>query len=369
MESQAVSKAIEAILDLARWAPSGDNAQPWTFRITGDRGVEVLIRRTNPNIYEYRNGEPTLISAGALLENIEIAAPAFGLKASWRYAASADDIDRIVVFFDDDNTATVSELFGEIPRRSVDRRRFKRDALTSEQKRVLSETLNQDMQVQWYDSLGDRLKIASLSALATNIRLTIPETFDVHRRVVDWDQVESEDKIPSRSLGLDPLTLKLTRWSMRKWSRTKLMNALGAPFFAALQMDLLPGLFCGSYFVIRLIRQPGEPDVQLLRAGQAIQRFWLAATKLGLVMQPCVAILAFWTYGVARENFTVFPKANNQAFRLATRAQTVFGGNDEIVFMARIGKPRGHSPSRSVRLPLAKLLQNSPQSSVNGVEL
>src|SRR6478752_1911235 len=106
MENQAATGAIEHVLDLARWAPSGDNAQPWRFRITGDRDVEVLIRRTNPNIYEYRHGEPTLISAGALLENIEIAAPAFGLKAHWQHAGSADGIDRIVVHFSDADTVS-----------------------------------------------------------------------------------------------------------------------------------------------------------------------------------------------------------------------------------------------------------------------
>jgi hypothetical protein len=358
MENEAVSKAIEAVLDIARWAPSGDNAQPWMFRITGDREVEVLIRRTNPNIYEYRHGEPTLISAGALLENIEIAAPAFGLKARWRYAASADGIDRIIVFFDDDISLSVSELFRAIPTRSVDRRRFKKDALTSEQKQQLGEALNQDMQVQWYDSLTDRRKIAGLSALATNIRLTIPETFDVHRSVVEWDRMESEDKIPSRALGLDPLTLKLTRWSMRKWSRTKLMNALGAPYLAALQMDVLPAFFCASYFVIRVKRRSGDAEVQALQAGQAIQRFWLTATKLDLVMQPCVAILAFWTYGAGGRNFTVISKAQRTATQLATRAQAIFGRNDDIIFLARIGRPRGPSPGRSTRLPLTELLKN-----------
>jgi nitroreductase len=358
MENEAVSKAIEAVLDIARWAPSGDNAQPWMFRITGDREVEVLIRRTNPNIYEYRHGEPTLISAGALLENIEIAAPVFGLKARWRYAASADGIDRIVVFFDDDISLSVPELFCAIPKRSVDRRRFKKDALTSEQKQQLGEALNQDMQVQWYDSLADRRKIGGLSALATNIRLTIPETFDVHRSVVEWDRLESEDKIPSRALGLDPLTLKLTRWSMRKWSRTKLMNALGAPYLAALQMDVLPAFFCASYFAIRVKRRSGDAEVQALRAGQAIQRFWLTATNLDLVMQPCVAILAFWTYGAGGRNFTVLRKAQRTATQLATRAQAVFGRNDDIVFLARIGRPRGPSPGRSTRLPLTALIGN-----------
>jgi sulfur-carrier protein adenylyltransferase/sulfurtransferase len=359
MTDQAVPKAIEAVLDIARWAPSGDNAQPWTFRIIGDREVEVLVRRANPNIYEYRHGEPTLISAGALLENMEIAAPAFGLKASWRYSGSAEGIDHIVVHFTDADAVSVSDLFDEIARRSVDRRPFKMRSLTAEQKSQLSEALHQEMQVQWYDSPSDRRRIAALSALATNIRLRIPETFAVHRGIVDWENRQSERGIPSRALGLDPLTLQLTRWSMANWSRTKFMNTLGAPYFASLQMDFLPGLFCASYFAIRLTRRFGEPNaalVQTIQAGQAIQRFWLTATKLGLVVQPCVAILAFWTYASARQEFTVFRQAQNWADKLAGDAEAVFGKNDDIVFLGRIGRPRAKSRSRSVRLPLSQLM-------------
>lgn len=357
MTKPAIPKTIESILDIARWAPSGDNAQPWRFRITGDRDVEILVRRTNPNIYEYRQGEPTLISAGGLLENIEIAAPAFGLKASWCYAGSADGIDHIVVHFSDADTISAPDLLSEIARRSVDRRPFKMGALTSEQKKQLTAALYPDIEIEWYESWSDRREIAALSGLATKVRLTIPETFSVHRGVVDWKDRNSAYGIPSRALGLDLLTLQLTRWSMASWGRTKFMNALGAPSFASLQMDLLPGLFCASYFVVRRKRRPSEPDTALvasLLAGQAIQRFWLTATKLGLAMQPCVAMLAFWIY--AGRDFTVSAKGRKTAGKLAKNGEAAFGRNDEIVFIGRIGVPRSRSRSRSTRLPLAQLV-------------
>jgi nitroreductase len=356
-----MGKAIESIMDIARWAPSGDNAQPWSFRIRNDREVLILGRRENPNVYEYRGGEPTLISLGALLENISIAAPAFGLKASWRYAGSARGVDHVEVSFADGDTVIAPDLFTEITRRSVDRRPFKMSALTDDQKSQLSASLNPGMKEEWYDTLSRRRSIAGLSALATNIRLTIPEAFEVHRGIVDWENDQSDRAIPSRSLGLDPLTLKITRWSMASWSRTRLMNALGAPFFASLQMDLVPGLLCASYFVIRLDRRPGEPDaalIETIEAGQAIQRFWLTATKLGLVMQPCVAILAFWTYAASGREFTVFDKAANTAHKLAVRAKAIFGNDENIIFMGRIGHPRSPASSRSTRLPLETLLRS-----------
>jgi hypothetical protein len=276
MINQPISKAIEEVLDIARWAPSGDNAQPWTFRIKGDREVEVIVRRTNPNIYEYRGGEPTLISVGALIENIRIAAPAFGLKVIWHYSGSADGLDRIALHFADAEVISSPDLFNEIRIRSVDRRRFRMRALTTEQKSQLSEALTPNLRVEWFETLSDRRRMAGLSALSTNIRLTIPEAFEVHRSIVDWENSESERAVPSRALGLDPITLKITRWSMGSWRRTKFMNALGASNFASVQMDFLPGLCSGAYFAIRLERSSTHSNdavTQKIQAGQSIQRF------------------------------------------------------------------------------------------------
>ena len=38
----AMLVAIGRILDLARWAPSGDNTQPWRFRLTDDRHFTLI---------------------------------------------------------------------------------------------------------------------------------------------------------------------------------------------------------------------------------------------------------------------------------------------------------------------------------------
>lgn len=359
MTQTAVPTTLEAILDIARWAPSGDNAQPWKFRITGDRDLDVFIQRTNPNIYEYREGEPTLLSAGGLLENIEIAAPAFGLKARWRYTGSADGIDCIAVHFSDTEALPTSELLGEIARRSVDRRPYKMLALTGEHKERLAEALGEGMQIQWFESLSRRRSIAVLSGLATRIRLAIQETFSVHRNIVDWENSKSEHGIPSLALGLDRMTLLLTRWSMANWGRTRFMNAMGAPTFASLQMDALPGLFCSSYFVIRLKRLSGEPGtavVETIKAGQSIQRFWLTASRLGLVMQPCIAPLAFWVHSASGRNFTSNNSARKAAGRLAKAAEALLGQNENVVFLGRIGWPRNVLESRSTRLRLEHLL-------------
>lgn len=78
------------ILELARWAPSGDNTQPWRFEILSDDHVVVHGFDTRDEvIYDFR-GHPSHMSHGALLETARIAATRFGLRAHWSRRPGSD---------------------------------------------------------------------------------------------------------------------------------------------------------------------------------------------------------------------------------------------------------------------------------------
>jgi hypothetical protein len=358
-----LSPAIERILDAARWAPSGDNAQPWRFEIRSDDSVVVCVRREVGNVYEYRDGEPTLLSAGALLENMVVAAPTFGKSVAWHYEGSNAGEHRIQVRITNAPNASPDPLFGQIYQRSVDRRPYRLESLAPEKKLQLSKTVDEALSVEWFETLGARWKVATLTGMATNIRLRIPETFEVHRRIVDWDHSLSPAAIPSHALGVDALTLKAMRWLLADRKRTDLANRFGSPYIAGVQMDTVPGIFCSAYVSFRLTgrsRDSKERVSQLLRAGQSVQRFWLTATRLGLVMQPCLATLAFTHYGSTDEAFTISLSGRQLALKLAHTAKQIFSHPEELVFLGRVGLPNMRKvESRSTRLPLTSLVRNS----------
>ena len=64
------------ILDLARWAPSGDNSQPWRFEILGDDHVRVHAFDTRRDCVYDLEGHASQLSVGALLQTMRIAAGA-----------------------------------------------------------------------------------------------------------------------------------------------------------------------------------------------------------------------------------------------------------------------------------------------------
>ncbi len=371
---------IEEILRAARWAPSGDNVQPWRFEIIDENSLRVRLDADHgENVYEYRGGEPTLIAGGVLLESLRVAATGWDRAMTWSYEGLQGSPGRHVmrVDFHPDASATPDRWLPHLMQRSVDRRRYRARKLTARETQSLTDAAGADIRLEWHPSRGARLRIALLGARATDIRLRTPEAYEVHRRMLDFTRKHSPEGIPGGAVGLDRATLAIMRWGMARWSRLRLLNRLGGTWSTAAQLDLLPGLASGAFFTMRLAHPAGEPDAApeqrvtaLLRVGEAVQRFWLEASRLGLAVQPALAILAFAHYGETDTTFSADPTVVRKARGLAARFRQVLGNSaDEFVFIGRIGQPLPRLPvTRSTRLPLNQLVEGDHRTHSSGVE-
>lgn len=344
-----------AILDLARWAPSGDNTQPWRFEVLGAREVRIHLDAPDPaNPYEYRGGEPILLAGGMLLESLRVAAGTQGWAMAWRAEPGGPPWRCRATFSDAEGLAP--EEASALLLRTVARGTLGRTPLTAAQKARLAASLGPELEVTWHEALPDRLRLARLGALATDIRLRAPETFAVHRRVVDWHRPRSPDGLPQGAIGLDRATRAVMRWAMRDWTRMQRLNRILGTGGAALQLDLRPALASAAFFVIRM-RTPGAEPADLLRHGMALQRFWLVAEQLGLGLQPALATLIFTHHGRHGTAFTTEEALRPRAARLAARFAALLGEPDAVLFLGRLGRRRPGLPgARSVRRPLEELL-------------
>jgi sulfur-carrier protein adenylyltransferase/sulfurtransferase len=353
-EKPVTGSAIERILDLARWAPSGDNAQPWGFRIVGEDQVIVTITRRSDDIYDYKGGEPTLLATGMLLETMRIAASGFGRVAAWRFLGGDRNVYQIAVSFPRRHDVLPDPLLAYIPIRSVDRRSYRRRPLTARQKDELEQALGKDLRIDWQESVGQCWRAARLNAAATDIRLRLRAAYEVHRRIIDWRSTFSRDGVPAAAIGLDRLTLWLMRLVMASWARVKLMNALpGGTLIPQLELDLLPGVMCAAHFVIQHRTTP-PPDDHIgssIRAGESLQRFWLTATALGLSLQPGFAPLVFGFYALRdflpSGSTRIHRKARDLATSLIERSAC---DPATVLFRGRVGWPRkALARARSIR--------------------
>ncbi len=356
--NRPTSTPLEAVLELARWAPSGDNTQPWRFEITDPTHVVVHGFDTREDcLYDFQ-GRASQIALGALLQNIELAASLQGWVPHFTLKPESTETSTLVDVQFQQVTGTPSHpLATFIRERSVQRRPFSTHPLTGNEKTALSESLGPDHTVFWIEGAGKRLQMARLMSQTGRLRLTIPEAYQVHKKVIEWKSRHSEDKVPDQAIGLDPVTLKLMRWVMQSWHRVNFFNTwLGGTWTPRLELDILPAWFCGAHFVLQA-RTPPKTTQNYLDAGRALQRFWLTATRLGLQLQPEMAPLIFHRYASSNVAPSLIP-GTMQAVKSISQALSKSTGEPETlehaVFMGRIG----HSfpaRARSLRLPLSKL--------------
>ena len=362
----AARTPLEEILDAARWAPSGDNTQPWRFEMLDGDTVRIhLATEAGTNPYEYRDGEPSLLSGGMLLENLRIAASVQGRRLDWSVEGGSDPYS-IIARMPVTLGVAADRLNSVLALRSVDRRPYLSRPLRPAERAALEAAAGPDLQVAWHEDRGARLRMARLGALATDIRLRAQEAFAVHQKVIDWSPGHSATGLPAGAIGLDRMTLRIMRWAMAHWPRMHGMNRVSGTWAAAAQLDLRPALGSAAFFTLAPVGQDGEERVaRALRLGGAVQRFWLTATRLGLAMQPGLATLIFSHYGAYGLPFTADPALQAKARKLAARFQAVLGRHpDSLVFLGRIGQPRPGLPKvRSIRRDVADLEHPIPPAS------
>ena len=350
-------ETLARILDLARWAPSGDNTQPWRFEIVGDLHLRVHGSDTRDHILYDFDGHPSHIAHGALLETMRIAATLHGLRSSWTaHSAGAHRSPVYDIRFVADPTLAKDPLADCIEKRTVQRRPMQTTPLSDTQRSALVAAAGPQFSLQLFESGAERRKVAWLLWKSAKIRLTCPEAYPVHKEIIEWRAQFSKDRIPEQAVGVDPLTARLMEWVMQSWERVHFFNRfLMGTIAPRIQLDLLPGLLCAAHILVRPKRRPAALE-DWVELGIAWQRIWLTTTHLGLHFQPEMTPVIFRWYARSGRRFSADAGLFEQALQLSTEFERLAGSTtgDDFGFLARVGAapvPR----SRSLRLDLADL--------------
>lgn len=346
------------ILDAGRWAPSGDNTQPWRFEIVDDAHVIVHGSDTRSHCIYDLDGHPSQLALGALIETLSIAASEHGLSVSADLQPeSAETTPTFDLRFRADPDRTADPLAQFITIRSVQRRAMSTRALTISQKKSLHDAIGPGFDVVWLEGTANRVRTARLMFRNAKLRLTLPEAYRTHATVIQWKARFSEDRVPDQALGVDPLTSRLMQWIMQSWQRVSFFNKyLGGTVAPRIQMDFIPGIACAAHFVIVANRPPASIS-DYVAGGRAVQRFWLAAAALGLQLQPELTPLIFSRYARESTVFSASPDLNAKGPEVARQLDELVGAKvaRASVFMGRIGNGPA-AASRSIRRPIAQLM-------------
>ncbi|KZN43574.1 ThiF family adenylyltransferase [Pseudoalteromonas luteoviolacea] len=343
------------VIDLARWAPSGDNCQPWQFELLDESTFNVHARDTRASSVYDLDGHSSHIAHGILLETIEIAASKFSCRVEV-IDIQGSEFSRIYkVALKHDDAVKPDPLLPHIKTRTVQRKAMGTRPLSDAEKSSLIASLPAGFKVQWYQSRKEKARFAWLNAHNAKTRLTMKEAYLVHREIIDWGKQFSETKIPEQALGLDRPTARLTQWLFKSWRRVAFFNRyLFGTVAPRVQLDFIPGVRASCHFTI-YSEGKVENTSDYVAAGRAIQRFWLKTDQLQLGLQPSMTPLIFARYLESDISFTENRNAAYHAFKSYYLLKKVVKNHERVVFMGRLGRTNRPS-SRSIRKALSTLL-------------
>ena len=284
---------VDYILQAAIRAPSGDNCQPWRFRVDHNR-ISLYLRpevdRSLFNVEQYAS----LIACGAAVENMRMAASRYGFEAHTTFLAHPQEPLRIADIDFEATGATEDPLQSFIPERHTNRTVYDGRAIDPRVLATLAAQCNGFPDVE-LDLLTDRRRLRQIARLvwqADRIRLENRQLHAHFMKMVRFTTDEAlshRDGLPIGNLEAGKggeIFLRLTR----PWAAMNACNHLGASrLIARISYN---GIMQAS--AVGLVKCRDHAPESYLEGGRALQRIWLAATRAGLDFQPMTAITLFW---------------------------------------------------------------------------
>ncbi|HLU76545.1 MAG TPA: hypothetical protein VKZ48_01425 [Burkholderiales bacterium] len=285
--------AIRDILEAGVWAPSAENRHAFRYSIEGDDvrlHVDAAFKQGSAD-QQY----VTLLSLGAVIENMRIAASVHALSCTVRREGEAIDADIVLHFTP--ASLPADELAAALKQRHTNRRPFYHGPRLSAAEQGEIEAgivpLGDQWLVRWFDEEHGRARLARLMREAETHRFANAELhqamFGGIRFDVGWSAGANEG-LPPAALHIEPGT-RAAFAALRRWSFMRTLVRVGAHHAIAMRASYIPARRSPHLCVVAS-RTPVHDADELLQAGCAMERVWLAATRLNLAVQPMAAAVA-----------------------------------------------------------------------------
>jgi len=345
-----IREDIEKILNAAIWAPSGDNSQPWRFRVTGNQ--IYIFNRPDLDIpfFNYRQ-RGSFVAHGGLIENLLIASSALGYAAVLTLFPEGDESDLVATVELEAAAPKPEPLYPFITKRATNRRPYLPRILTDAQKQEILKTAEEVGMGEVRLVEDDARKQALGGAFSANERVVL-ETPEL-RRIFFYHAVWTEIEERRRRTGLYVKTLELSPPQQivfrlyRYPFFAKIFNAIGLSKFIARDNAKLYARASALGAVI----VPGISGKDFIFAGRLMQRIWLKATSMGLSVHPVTGVLFLMQRVLANAADGLAPYHITLLRSAYQEMQSIWGVKNETIGMAfRIGYG-GEPSARSSRLP------------------
>ena len=344
------------LLDAAIRAPSGDNCQPWSFRLEGETGISIhTVPERAKSFFDYENCA-TSLSVGAVIENMRVQAASEGGKLQLQYPTGMGISQPIttVELLPDPGIEVLPEVQAAMYKRTVNRRPFLPCPLHHEKQAQLCADPIERTGIQVVSRRKDIARWASIIELGDRIRFSHPLIHEELFSKLLFDRRSAQRiriGLETDRLGIGPLAVPLLKF-LRPWQRVTELSRWGLIGLLAGQSRLL-ALSSGALMVVTI---PTTDAADWIRAGEQVERIWIRAQKLGLAVHPMTVAL-YLDLRYQREGMKNFlPQHRTLLQSLRKRlAELLPAGFGAMLFRVGYGLKMRHT---AVRLPIETFLKS-----------
>ena len=348
---------VEELVRHAVMAPSSANMQPWLFRHRS-QGLHVYRDPARSGGDEDEFGRfDALISIGAAIENIAIAAAAQGCETQVELFPAPFDPELVALIrLGGEVEGSEDPLFEQIPRRVTNRGASSRQMLSQTHVQVLMEAARQQgVRLQLCQDRAAMGELAGLLGEADRIQILAPKLHDEYFERLRWSAEEvarTRDGLDVMALQLGPGMDLLLQVASQAPVAKNLRSVRGGGVFAAPALQAI-----ASSSAVGLITIEGTTPQAFVQGGRALQNLWLTANALGLAVHPWNGLINLFTrveryHGAKLERDDV--RALSEMREQFMRYFTVSLGDTEIMMFRLL---YAEAPkTRSLRRPLEEVL-------------
>lgn len=343
------SDALNLILQAAHQAPSADNSQPWRLDwLNQTLSVTYDTARVSDKTFP-AHSPATLLTMGAVQENINQAANASGCPLTWQIPSTLDP-DRPVYFQallgQANDSPQVSAETLPLFKRHTNRLPYRSQTLPEALLNALKKQTIASARVLVIDQPAAISQVAGLVGQASEIRF---QTREIHEWLAKSLRFGSssgsyDDGLDVNTLDLPPGGIAFLRL-ISAWPRMKILNLLGA-YKALSFIDSRP--IKDAPALVAVVGPSGFQDI--LAAGRLMTRIWIDLNAQGVAAHPYYVIAD----QLHRRQAGAIPAGlEKQADAVFDKAKEIFqfGEGETLQMLLRVGYPK-KTPVLSKRLPL-----------------
>jgi molybdopterin/thiamine biosynthesis adenylyltransferase len=286
-------KIMDYIIQAGIQAPSGENTQPWSFSVNGNT-ITVKINPKSDFSFFNINQRAALLSSGAVLENIKVAASVFGLSCDIKYNETNLEESLEVAQVHLKNTGAKRDaLFRSIWERCTNRKQYSRKKLDAFVFEEINKITNEFPGAKLH-ILEDRTQLKRLKSALVKLGIARTENPLVHQflnhHIRDTFKIAQAEKT---GFALDNLEVGASGNFMLKatknWKVMSFLNKFG--FSKIVSTKVEEGIDnCGACI---LITMPNNSALNYVKGGQALERVWLKLAEMGISTQPMTTVNFF----------------------------------------------------------------------------